>query len=69
MEQEKILVKCSNCGEEGITIDIGQGFPYTCGICGNISLHRIANLKELTQQRNKLSRQISTLKKATLKVD
>ena len=61
--EEKIVVKCSNCKEYATTLDIGQGFPYTCGMCGKISMEYFGNLKELTAQRNKLNRQISALKK------
>jgi len=53
------IVKCKECGYEGgIGVEI---FGSLCQDCGE------KKQKELTQQRNKLSRQISSLKKANLK--
>jgi len=60
----QVCVKCSSCGFEAIS-DV-QDFPFTCGNCGKVSMQFAADTKSLTEKRNKLSRQIATLKKASL---
>ncbi len=60
----KNLVKCSSCGAEAVS-DNEHGFPYTCGMCGKVSMNfvRDLTLEEITKIRNKLNREISKLKK------
>jgi len=63
-KQNKIV--CDDCGKEIVDIANFVGTPYgseyaLCFKCGNK-----IQLDALTSERNKLNRQISTLKKATL---
>lgn len=64
MEDKKIYFKCKDCGEviETNVQDLDKSFLNPC-----INCNTPTNLKRLQNQRNKLNRQISTLKKAQLK--
>jgi len=56
--------KCSSCGQEGISNS--TDFPFDCGVCEECTIEFVSDIKTLTKQRNKLNRQITTLKKVNL---
>ena len=78
IEENKVVFrKCSECGGEISSAIFDstteEDYSNVCPNCGNEKLELISKsdnykdvLKDLTSVRNKISRQISTLKKANL---
>ena len=68
----KYKTKCSICKTEGLCFSGPE--PFDCSMCGGVSVYYTEKkyindnaIKELQKVRNKLNREIATLKKANLK--